>query len=109
MSRNFFTIIKSYFRCCCCDKHKKSETETDSDGDTSGFTSKYPENCGDSSPFSFDDLTSSTNDSGTSSNWSSSSTLDGYDEKQKPFMKESTQRIKKYQRKLFHPYEEDSK
>jgi|688.fasta_scaffold2170958_2 hypothetical protein len=102
MSRNFFTIIKSYFRCCCCDKDKKSESDDEASGD------KYPQNCGDRSPFSFDDLTSSANDSGTSSNWSSSSTLDGYDEKQKPFLKESAQRIKKYQRKLFHPYEEDS-
>lgn len=105
MPCNFFTILKSYFR-CCCDKHK--DTETDS-GDGDGSTSdKYPQNCGDGSPFTFDDLTSSTNDSGTSSNWSSSSTLDGYDEKHKQFLKESTHRIKKYQRKLFHPYEEDS-
>lgn len=102
MTCSFFTIIKSYFR-CCCDVHKKTENNDDGSGD------RYHPDCGDSSPFTFDDLSSSTNDSGTSSAWSSSSTLDGFDEKHKTALKESAHRIKKYQRKLFHPYEEDTR
>jgi hypothetical protein len=96
MTCKFFTIIKSYFQ-CCCDKHPK-------DGDSSCST-RYTQDCVEENPITFDDLTY-TNESGSSSAWSSSSTLDGYDEKRKKDIKETFHRIKKYKRKLFHPYEE---
>ena len=76
MTNRFFTIFQTYFKCCtertgCCCCHK----------DVTNENSRYNENNignGDTSPFSFDDLTSTTNDSGSTSTWSSSSSLEDY-------------------------------
>ena len=98
MNCKFFTIVKSYFY-CCANKHNEAHKKTDGNGNCDN-DDIYRED----SPFTFNDLTHS----GSSSVWSSSSSLDGYDEKHKQQLKESVRRIKKYQRNLFLPYEEDN-
>jgi hypothetical protein len=67
MTCSIFTIVKSYFTCCAAKKNEK-----DADSDTFAGPGS-----GDSSPFSFDDLTSDTNSNITNS-WSSTSTLEDY-------------------------------
>jgi|LauGreDrversion4_2_1035121.scaffolds.fasta_scaffold07656_10 hypothetical protein len=65
MTCSIFTIVKTYFTCCVT---KKNENDA------------QPENIpgsGDSSPYSFDDLTSDGN-SNTISSWSSTSSLEDY-------------------------------
>jgi hypothetical protein len=96
MNCKFFTIVKSYFY-CCANKDNEAHKKTDGDGDNDNIYRV-------DSPFTFNDLTYS----GSSSAWSSSSSLDGYDEKHKQQLKESVRRMKKYQRNLFLPYEEDN-
>lgn len=99
MTSNFFTILSSYFQCCCC-KNKNNNDEKKYD-----YYDRY--NSGENSPFTFDDLSAIT-DSGTSSEWSSSSTLDGYNNNPAPIVKDSfIQRNKNYQRKMFFLYKED--
>jgi hypothetical protein len=97
MTCNFFTIVRSYFRCCCCCKPNTTEKKNDDDD-------RYQVKPGDNSPYTFEDLSAITDES---SEWSSSSTLDEIDEKTKQYLKETFHRNKLYQRKLFHPYEED--
>lgn len=104
MTCKFFTIVKSYFY-CCENKHNDAPKNTVAVGVGVGDGDADIDNiyCGESSPFSFNDLTYS----GSSSAWSSSSSLDGFDEKHKQQMKVSVQRIKQYQRNLFLLYEAD--
>ena len=106
MTCKFFTIIKSYFKCCCANDNIEKMSDIDVDGICVG---RYESDPGDRSPFTFDDLSSTENNSGISSAWSSSSSLDGFDEKRKKLLKQSLHRVKKYQRKLFLPYEEDNR
>jgi hypothetical protein len=96
MTCNIFTIIKSYFVCCS----KKEERST-----------SYHIDSGENSPFTFDDLTLDNNNidensnSSSSSLSSSSSSLESYqlkDKQQQEYLKESLQRIKKYNQKLLH-------
>lgn len=104
MTCKIFTIVKSYFY-CCANKQNDAPKNTVAVGVGVGDGDADIDNiyCGESSPFSFNDLTYS----GSSSAWSSSSSLDGFDEKHKQQMKVSVQRIKQYQRNLFLPYEVD--
>lgn len=106
MTCNFFTIVKSYF--VCCNTTKKDNEDKDNnrinyylDSSTNGL-------------YSFDDLTyeninSFTNkntphNTSMSSNESSSSSLEDYhlSEKQQRQLKESLQRIKRYNQQLLH-------
>jgi|LauGreDrversion4_2_1035121.scaffolds.fasta_scaffold45509_5 hypothetical protein len=91
MTCNIFTIIKSYFVCCS----KKEERST-----------SYHIDSGENSPFTFDDLTLDNNiDENSNSSSSSSSSLESYqlkDKQQQEYLKESLQRIKKYNQKLLH-------
>lgn len=107
MTCNFFTIVKSYFVCC------NSKSKTDENTQTN-----YYLDSGENSPFSFDDLTYENTNTHTnthtntntpyntsmSSAESSSSSLEDYhlSEKQQRHLKESIQRIKKYNQKLLH-------
>ena len=98
MTCNIFTILSSYFRCCC--KNKNDEKKYD-DYD------RYQVNSRENSPFTFEDVSAIT-DSGTSNDWSSSSTLDEYNNKPTLNVKDSfLQRKKKYQRRLFFLYKEN--
>jgi hypothetical protein len=92
MTCNIFTIIKSYFVCCS----KKEERST-----------SYHIDSGENSPFTFDDLTLDNKniDENSNSSSSSSSSLESYqlkDKRQQEYLKESLQRIKKYNQKLLH-------
>jgi len=104
MTCKFFTIVKSYFY-CCANKHNDAHKNAVAVGVGVGDTDTNIDNiyCGESSPFSFNDLTYS----GSSSAWSSSSSLEGFDEKHTQQLKVSVQRIKQYQRNLFLLYEAD--
>jgi len=87
MSSSFFTILKTYFKCCtnrcsCCFNTKKEDEPSHDD-----IYSQYGEN----SPFSFDDI-SNPGTPGTPMTWSSSSSsLESY--KNQP-----------YKRPQFKPY-----
>jgi predicted transcriptional regulator len=92
MTCNIFTIIKSYFVCCS----KKEEP-----------SKRYHIDSGENSPFTFDDLTLDNKNIDENSNSSSSSlsSLESYqlkDKQQQEHLKESLQRIKKYNQKLLH-------
>ena len=105
MTSNFFTIVSSYFHCCCCKNNNINNNNNNKNDEKKN--DDYQVNSGENSPFTFEDLSAIT-DSGTSSEWSSSSTLDGYDNNPALFVKDSfLQRNKKYQRKLFFLYKED--
>lgn len=94
MTCNIFTIIKSYFVCCS----KKEERST-------SYHNEYCEN----NNFTFDDLTLENKNidenSNSSSSLSSLSSLESYqvkDKHQQQLLKESLQRIKKYNQKILH-------
>lgn len=74
MTYTIFTIIKSYFSCCC---HAKNNEDGTGPGAGPGTGPGTGLGSGDNSPFSFDDLTSDGN-SNTNSSWSSTSSLEDY-------------------------------